>query len=124
MKFPGVKLFLSLVFLLFSFGNLSLYAKEKLPDYKGHINDFAGKLTASEIAQIEAKLKAYEDSTSVQIAVVIEGALNGNTAFDRAIEFAEGWGVGDKKNNNGVLLYLAINDTVEQRGYFTVTAQA
>lgn len=97
-----------------------LSGAEKLPAYKGHVNDFAGVLNVAARAQIENALTVYEDSTSTQIAVVIEKTLGDNDVFQRAIAFAEGWGVGSKENNNGVLLYLAIED----RKYFTVTSQA
>ncbi|MCC7298775.1 MAG: TPM domain-containing protein [Bacteroidia bacterium] len=118
MRLVGVKLFL---LLLLGFAT-SLQAQEKydVPPYKGHINDFAGVIQAADMAMIEAKLKAYEDSTSTQIAVVIESSLNGKDVYNRTLEFARGWGVGSKEKNNGVVLYLSVGD----RKYHTLTSQA
>jgi uncharacterized protein len=124
MKFPEVKPFFFLVFSLFLLAPSAVAAQDKLPAYKGHINDFAGILSAGDIDGIERKLLSYEDSTSTQIAVVIESGLNGSTPYDRAMQFARGWGVGSKEKKNGVLLYLAISDEQQERGYFTVTSQA
>ena len=96
----------------------SLKAEQTLPAYKGHVNDYANVLSAAQIKQLDEILFAYEDSTSSQIAVVLEPSANGLAAIDRAMFLARGWGVGQKNKNNGILLYIAIND----RKFFTVTA--
>jgi uncharacterized protein len=96
----------------------SLKAEQTLPAYKGHVNDYANVLSAAQIKELDERLFAYEDSTSSQIAVVLEPSANGLAAIDRAMFLARGWGVGQKNNNNGILLYIAIND----RKFFTVTA--
>lgn len=119
MKYRGIKALLVLLCLFYGRFGLA-QTKYNIPSYIGHINDFAGVLQSQEIQQLEKFLLSYEDSTSTQIAVVIEKKLNGKEANDRAIEFARGWGVGSKEKNNGVLLYLAIED----RKYFTQTSQA
>lgn len=96
----------------------SLKADQTLPAYKGHVNDYANVLSAAQIKELDERLFAYEDSTSSQIAVVLEPSANGLAAIDRAMFLARGWGVGQKNKNNGILLYIAIND----RKFFTVTA--
>ncbi len=96
----------------------SLKAEQTLPAYKGHVNDYANVLSAAQIKELDERLFTYEDSTSSQIAVVLEPSANGLAAIDRAMFLARGWGVGQKNKNNGILLYIAIND----RKFFTVTA--
>ncbi len=96
----------------------SVYAEQVLPKYKGHINDFAGVLKPNEVQALEERLYQFEDSTSVQIAVVIEKSANGYAAVDRAMFLARGWKVGVEGKNNGMLLYIAIDD----RKFHTVTA--
>ena len=96
----------------------SLKAEQTLPAYKGHVNDYANVLSADQIKALNERLFAYEDSTSSQIAVVLEPSANGLAAIDRAMFLARGWGVGQKNKNNGILLYIAVND----RKFFTVTA--
>ncbi|MFN4915698.1 MAG: TPM domain-containing protein [Sphingomonadales bacterium] len=115
MKFQGIK-FLLATFLLFGISiGLNAQADEDIarkpvPDYRGLVNDFAGVLTQQEVAALETNLRAYEDSTSTQIVVVTEKTLNGRDQFDRSMDFARQWGVGQKDKNNGVVIYLAIED--------------
>jgi uncharacterized protein len=50
-----------------------------IPKPTGFVNDFTGKtLTADQVAILEAKIKAFKDSTSNEIAVVIMQSLDGN----------------------------------------------
>ena len=98
--------------------SLALKAEQTLPKYTGHVNDFAGLLSAADRKAIDDRLYRFEDSTSVQIAVVIEKSANGYAAMDRAMFLARGWEVGVKGKNNGMLLYIALED----RKFFTVTA--
>ncbi|NQW43492.1 MAG: TPM domain-containing protein [Bacteroidetes bacterium] len=99
--------------LVFSFlFSVTLFAQQRkeVPNYIGHINDFANVLQANEISELEQKLLKYEDSTSTQIAVVIENSLEGRSEFDRAMDFARGWGVGQKDKRNGLVLYISMVD--------------
>lgn len=75
------------------------------------VNDYAGMLSANEEDQLRRKLTQYALETSTQIAVVTEASLNGETAFDRGLAIAHGWGIGGSaQNDNGVLLYIARDD--------------
>jgi uncharacterized protein len=85
-------------------------ARKSVPEYVGLVNDFSKILTKDEILGLEKKLRAYEDSTSTQIVIVIEKSLNGRDQFNRSMDFARGWKIGQKGKNNGILLYLAIDD--------------
>jgi uncharacterized protein len=74
------------------------------------VNDFVGILTSGEMAALEQKLVDYDDSTSTQIAIVIEQSLDGDDIFDYSYRLAEAWGIGRDGKNNGVLVYVAIGD--------------
>ncbi|MCU0346136.1 MAG: TPM domain-containing protein [Saprospiraceae bacterium] len=74
------------------------------------VNDFVGILSGSEVQALEQKLVAYDDSTSTQIAIVIEETLDGDDIFDYAYRLATGWGIGREGKNNGILIYVAIGD--------------
>ncbi len=74
------------------------------------VNDFTGTLSSGEVAALEQKLVAYDDSTSTQIAVVIENSLEGDDIFDYSYRLAEGWGIGRQGKNNGILIYIALGD--------------
>ena len=73
------------------------------------VNEYAGVLAPGNRQQLERKLVAYDDSTSTQIAIVIERMLDGNEIFDRSYAIAKAWGVGGD-NDNGVLIYVAIDN--------------
>lgn len=72
--------------------------------------DYAGVLAAHDAEELERKLVAIDNSSSNQIAVVTVNSLNGEAIEDVANETFRAWGIGDKKNNNGILLLIAIND--------------
>ncbi len=71
------------------------------------VNDFAGVLSSSQQAELEQKLVAFDDSTSTQIAVVIIESLEGAEVGSYAAELGEKWGIGTKKNHNGVIILMA-----------------
>lgn len=91
---------------------------EGIPAYVGHVNDFAGLLSAAEIQALENQLFAFEDSTGVQFFVVTENA-QGRSSFDRSLELCRAWGVGLKGKDNGLLLYI----NVAERHYHTQVAE-
>src|SRR6187402_3410720 len=71
------------------------------------VNDFVGVLTPDQQSHLEQKLVAYDDSTSVQIVVVIVNTLNDYDPVDYAVKLGRDWGVGNKKTNNGVVLLMS-----------------
>ena len=72
--------------------------------------DYANILTADEVATLEQKLVALDDSTSNQIAIVTVKSLNGEALEDVAVATFRDWGIGNKKTRNGVLVLVAIED--------------
>lgn len=118
MRFRAVKQLLCLSLLGLA-GMVGAQDRKEVPKVKGLVNDFAGVLSAEQVQGIEGVLRRYEDSTTTQIAVVLETSFGQSNEYDRAMDFARGWGVGSKENNNGVLLYIAVND----HRYQTLTSQ-
>ncbi len=74
------------------------------------VNDFAGALSPEQKEILEQKLVALDDSTSNQIAIVLIKTLNDYPIEDYANKLFRSWGIGNKKNNNGVLILAAIDD--------------
>jgi uncharacterized protein len=75
------------------------------------VNDYTGNtLTAEQIATLERKLVALDDSTFTQITVVIVPTIGGNTIADYNQALGRAWGVGNKQNNSGVVLLIAKDD--------------
>jgi uncharacterized protein len=77
------------------------------PDPPKLVNDLANQLNASEKAQLEQKLVAYNDSTSSQIVIVTVPTLGDYPIADYAFKLGTTWGVGQKGKNNGIVLLWA-----------------
>ena len=77
------------------------------PDPPRLVNDFAHLMTSEEANVLEQKLDTYNDSTSTQIAVVTIETLEGADVGSYAAELGEKWGVGTKKNHNGVVILVS-----------------
>ena len=70
------------------------------------VNDYTGTLAPEQLAALERKLVAFNDSTSTQIAVVLVKSLNGYDKADYTYRLAEKWGVGQKGKNNGAVILV------------------
>src|SRR6516164_4071037 len=74
------------------------------------VNDFARVMTPDQVASLEQKLVAYDDSTSIQIAVVTVPTTGDYAIEDYALKILGDWKVGNKKTNNGVVILAATQD--------------
>jgi uncharacterized protein len=88
-----------------------VFAQKEIPELWGsHVHDEAHVLNQKTIDLLEKELKAYEDSTSNQVAILIISSLEGETIEDYSIRVAEKWKLGTKAKDNGVLLLIAADD--------------
>ncbi|MBE2209940.1 MAG: TPM domain-containing protein, partial [Saprospiraceae bacterium] len=90
----------------------ALQAKEPpaRPNPPRLVNDFVGLLDGGQADALERKLVAYNDSTSTQIAVVIESTIDGDDVFEYSYRLARAWGIGQKEKDNGILIFVAFED--------------
>jgi uncharacterized protein len=77
------------------------------PDPPRLVNDFAHIMSPGEADALENKLDRYNDSTSTQIAIVTVETLDGDDVGSYAAALGEKWGVGTKKNLNGIIILMA-----------------
>lgn len=99
------------VFVFFFVTALKVFGAEKLPDYKNYVNDFTGKTVSQTFLDKEnAKLKAYDEKTSNQIAVAIIDSTEPLSIEEYSIDLAEKWKPGTEKEDNGVLMTFAMED--------------
>lgn len=77
------------------------------PDFQTSVYDYANILDASQKAQLEEKLIKYSDSTTTQIVVITVNEINGEDIGILTPRWAQEWGIGDAKKDNGVLILLA-----------------
>ncbi len=102
-----------LLFLLFissfAFAQSDKYIPER-PNPPRLVNnlskEFPNFLSSQEESQLESKLKNFARETSNQIVVIIVDDLGGLEAYDYATRLGQKWGVGQKKEDNGIVILL------------------
>jgi len=85
-------------------------AEPNYPQLTGRIVDDADLLSAADIAELDADLKALEDKSSDQVVVVTLPSLQGYSIEDFGYQLGRRWGIGTKEKDNGVLLIVAPNE--------------
>ena len=81
-----------------------------VPPLKQRVTDLAGVLTPDQISALDSKLRDLESSDSTQVAVLIIPSLEGESLEDYSMRVAEAWKLGQKGNDNGALLFIAMKD--------------
>lgn len=80
------------------------------PDPPRRVNDLAHVMTPDQIETLEQKLIAFNDSTTSDIVIVTVPDIGNSSIEDYALKILRSWGVGDKKNNNGIVILADIKD--------------
>jgi len=80
-----------------------------------YVNDYAGVLNSADSEQIRKMFKDLEYQTGIEATVVTINSIGSYGTGDTTIEsFATNlfntWGVGKKKENNGVLILVSVKD--------------
>ncbi len=103
-----------LAFCLLVGNGYALLAQEQFipprPERFTPVVDSAQVLWPAQIQSLTQTIKRFEDSTGTQIAVVLLPSLKGYTVEEYAFQWFKKWEYGQQKNNNGVLIFAAIND--------------
>ena len=81
-----------------------------VPDLSGRVVDDAGILDPASRGAITAQLKAHEDKTGDQIAVLTVPTIGDESIEDYALRVFQAWQLGQKGKDNGVLLVIAPKD--------------
>ena len=104
-----MKRFLNAVFLALTLALVTAWPllAADFPKAEGYVSDFAGLLSPSSKATLEADLAQLEKDTTAQVAVVTVTSLDGDTIEDYAVNLFEAWGIGQKNQDNGVLFIIA-----------------
>ena len=77
------------------------------PPLTGRVVDQAGVINAATRATIEAKSKALEDKSGIQLVVATVKSLQGGDIETYGNQLFRFWKLGEAKKNNGVLLLVA-----------------
>lgn len=99
-----LKLFLCLLVTQVGFAQYTIPEK---PTLQTSVYDYAKVLSETEKAQLEEKLVRYSDSTTTQIIIVTIESLKGEDVSQLATNWAQTWGIGQAKEDNGVIILLA-----------------
>ncbi|MGZ3923255.1 MAG: TPM domain-containing protein [Flavisolibacter sp.] len=107
-------LVISLLFSVCAFAQIENIAPKR-PNPPRLVNDSANVLTPDQAEALEKKLVAYDDSTSNQIAIVLLPTITDSKGVEYPIEdvslkILRDWGVGSKKNNNGIVILAAMQE--------------
>jgi uncharacterized protein len=79
------------------------------PPIQGHVTDLTGKLSAEDDAYLEGRLDVSRTGAA-EIAVLVVPSLGDETIEDVAYATFNGWGIGRKGADNGVLLVIATGE--------------
>jgi len=96
-----------LVALLFVQLAFSQFTIPKKPSLQTSVYDYAQVLSSSQKSRLENKLIRYSDSTSTQIVLITVKTIKGESIGILTPRWAQKWGIGDAKKDNGVLILLA-----------------
>lgn len=80
------------------------------PALTGRVVDGAGIIDPAERQQLIQKLADFEEKSSDQIVVVTVPSLNGEDIETYSNRLFRAWALGQKQENNGILLVVAPND--------------
>lgn len=98
------------LFLGFTFWVNAQFVVPKTPSIIYPIYDEVGMLSTQEKENINQKLIAFHDSTSVEILVAIIPTTHGEDINFAASQIGNAWKVGKKGKENGVVLLIASED--------------
>lgn len=103
------KLFILVFFLSGIYANAQ-FTIPKVPSFQTSVYDYADVLSPTEEKELENKLVRYSDSTTTQIVVITIDDLKGESIGILTPKWAHEWGIGQKKEDNGILILLSKND--------------
>ena len=90
------------------------YTLETVPNVRlsnalNHVSDPDGIIGTEYTAQIDSVLNVLEDSTGCQVAIVAVYSINNDPPREFANDLFKKWGIGIKKQDNGLLILLVTN---------------
>ena len=87
-----------------------LSAQENIPTLTQRVTDFTNTLSYAEWSTLERETKAFEDTTSNQVVILLIPTLGETSIEEYANRVFESNTIGQKEKDNGVLIVVAVND--------------
>lgn len=88
----------------------SAASAQSLPKAVGRVNDFGNVIDPAVEAEIDHQIDELEQKTSSEIAVVTIQSLGSISVEEYASRLFHEWGIGQAKQDNGVLILVAVDD--------------
>lgn len=110
---PKWKSILSVLAVIFTFNalfaqhSISSLPNPKTSDKNAFVSNPDSILSSSTVQEINNIARAVEKRSGTEYTVVVVNDFEGHDAFEFALEVFNTWGVGKKKTNNGLLLFIA-----------------
>ena len=92
---------------VFLFASITTQAAINFPKLTGQVVDNADLLSRSTETKLAQQLAAHENATSNQVVVVTLKDLQGYSIEEYGYQLGREWGIGQKGEDNGVLLIIA-----------------
>lgn len=81
------------------------------PSPAKHFNDFANVVPVDAAQKFEQQLEQFERDTSNQVVVAVFPKMQSDSDIaDYTFRVKESWGVGQKKKDNGIVLFVLVQD--------------
>ncbi|GAA4893055.1 hypothetical protein GCM10023311_16920 [Flaviramulus aquimarinus] len=100
-------LLLAILSLSFSYAQFDIPEK---PKFQTSVYDYINLLSDTQKSNLERKLIKYSDTTSTQIVVAIINSTEGENINFLGAKWGQEWGIGQEKEDNGILILLAKGD--------------
>lgn len=112
MNFPKAKAIFIVLFLLLT---SQVTAQFEIPPRPSEgeqtsLYDYIDLLSPDQKLRLEQKLIRYSDSTSTQIVIAIIASTEGENIQFLGAQWGHKWGIGQEKEDNGILVLLARDD--------------
>ncbi|MEH7882998.1 TPM domain-containing protein, partial [Bacillus sp. JJ1609] len=109
-RFSGLAAIIGILLLLLPVGAIA--APNEIPAPVGdiYVQDFANILSENEEIQMRNIGRSIEDQTTSQVAVLTVDSIGDTSIEEYSVEAYRKYGLGTEKDNNGVLLVLAMKE--------------
>jgi uncharacterized protein len=104
------RLAVSLLAFLLGFLLAGVASAFTVPPIEGHVTDLTHVLDEGQRAALNQQMEEVNRGSTVEIAVLVLGSLEGESIDDVGYATARGWKLGNAGKDNGVLLVIATGD--------------
>lgn len=104
-----ISLLVTLMVTLFATNSLA-FTPPPAPEHGGYVSDQAGKLSESQIQQLNQKIERISKTTKNEFGILLLQDMGGDNIEDVANATFKAWGVGKRGLDNGVLVVVAIKE--------------